>query len=210
MADCPFLYLVPEPGVDPKTAGLAVGNQSIVRRYNMKCYEIFSKLSSELSNEIFCYLLESEKPVYKAIIRNVAARRKLRPIFIERKPKNERHAWLHQTLSSKGVDDITAQVFQVWLLGAQRPMICEFLDSIGIPHDGKGIVETLPSEPSRDELNDKISKLLETHPAEVVAVYLHAFQAMDETGWSALKEMLASDPRLALGSRPQPVTKPPE
>ncbi|MBV8328862.1 MAG: hypothetical protein JOZ61_00140, partial [Verrucomicrobia bacterium] len=82
----------------------------------MKCHEIFSKLSSELSNEIFCYLFEAEKPVYKAIIRNVAARRKLRPIFIERKPKNERHAWLHQTLSSKGVDDITAQVFQVWLL----------------------------------------------------------------------------------------------
>jgi len=176
----------------------------------MKCYEIFSKLSPELSNEIFCYLLESEKPVYKAIIRNVAARRKLRPIFIERKPKNERHAWLHQTLSSKGADDITAQVFQVWLLGAQRPMICEFLDSLGIAHDGKGIVENLPSEPSRDVLNDKISKLLEKHPAEVVALYLNAFQAMDETGWSALEEILANDPQLALDARPQSLRKPSE
>jgi hypothetical protein len=164
----------------------------------MKCYEIFSKLSSELSNEIFCYLLESEKPVYKAIIRNVATRRKLRPIFIERKPKNERHAWLRQTLSSKGTDDITAHVIQVWLLGAQRPMICEFLDSLGIAHDGKGIVDSLPSEPSRDELNDKISKLLEKHPPEVVSAYLHAFQAMDETGWSTLEEILAGDPRLTL------------
>ncbi|MBV8224473.1 MAG: hypothetical protein JO232_04705 [Verrucomicrobia bacterium] len=176
----------------------------------MKCYEIFSKLSPELSNEIFCYLLESEKPVYKAIIGNVAARRKLRPVFIERKPKNERHAWLHQTLSSKGADDITAQVFQVWLLGAQRPMICEFLDSLGIAHDGKGIVESLPSEPSRDQLNDKISKLLEKHPAEVVALYLHAFQAMDETGWSALEEILASDPQLALDARPQSFREPSE
>jgi hypothetical protein len=200
MADCPFLYLVlsgPE-SEDPKTAGLAVGNQSIVRRYNMKCYEIFSKLSPELSNEIFCYLLESEKPVYKAIIRNVAARRKLRPIFIERKPKNERHAWLHQTLSTKGADDITAQVIQVWLLGAQRPMICEFLDSLGVAHDGKGIVDSLPSEPSREELNDKISKLLENHPPEVVSLYLNAFQAMDETGWSTLTEILAGDSRLTL------------
>ena len=43
----------------------------------MKCYEIFSKLSPELTSEIFAYLLESEKPVYKAMIQNIASRRKL-------------------------------------------------------------------------------------------------------------------------------------
>jgi hypothetical protein len=169
----------------------------------MKCYEIFSKLSPELTNEIFGYLLESEKAVYKAIIENVATRRKLRPIFIERKPKNERHAWLQQALSMKGADDITTQLFQIWLLGAHRIMICEFLDSLGIAHDGKGVVESLPAEPPREELSEKISKLLGNHSPEVVAVYLHAFQAMDETGWSVLNDLLANDPRLALGARAQ-------
>jgi hypothetical protein len=169
----------------------------------MKCYEIFSKLSPELTNEIFSYLLESEKAVYKAIIQNVASRRKLRPVFIERKPRNERHAWLHQALSMKGTDDITTQLFQIWLLGAQREMICEFLDSLGIAHDGKGVVESLPSEPPREELSEIISKLLNTHTPEVVAVYLHAFQAMDDTGWSALNDLVANDPRLALGRRTQ-------
>jgi hypothetical protein len=167
----------------------------------MNCYEIFSKVSPELTNEIFGYLLESEKAVYKAIIQNIASRRKLRPIFIERKPKNERHAWLQQALSMKGADDIATQVFQIWLLGAQRMMICEFLDSLGITHDGKGVVESLPSEPPRDELSEKISSLLRNHSPEIVAVYLHAFQAMDETGWSVLNEILANDPRLALGAR---------
>jgi hypothetical protein len=169
----------------------------------MNCYEIFSKLSPELTNEIFGYLLESEKAVYKAIIQNVASRRKLRPIFIERKPKNERHAWLRQALSLKGADDITTQLFQIWLLGAHRAMICEFLDSLGIAHDGKGVVESLPSEPPREELSEKISKLLEQHSPEVVATYLHVFQAMDDTGWSALDDLLANDPRLALGARPK-------
>jgi hypothetical protein len=167
----------------------------------MKCYEIFSKLSPELTNEIFSYLLESEKTVYKAIIQNVASRRKLRPVFIDRKPRNERHAWLHQALSMKGADDITTQLFQIWLLGAHRAMICEFLDSLGIAHDGKGVVESLPSEPPREELSEKISKLLKTHPPEVVAVYLHVFQAMDETGWSTLNDLLTNDPRLALEVR---------
>jgi hypothetical protein len=32
----------------------------------------------------------------------------------------------------------------------------------------------------------------------VVAVYLHAFQALDEQGWPSLAELLDEDPRLKL------------
>jgi hypothetical protein len=163
----------------------------------MKCYEIFSKLSPELTNEIFGYLLECERPVYKAMIQKIASRRKLRPVFIERKPKSERHLWLQQALSLKSCDDIAVQLLQIWLLGAQREMICEFLDSLGIQHDGKGVVENLPAEPAREKLHDTITKLLEKRPPEVVAVYLHAFQAMDETGWSVLDETLTTDTRVS-------------
>ena len=165
----------------------------------MKCHEIFNRLSPELTNEIFAHLIEHEKPVYKAMIQNIATRRKLRPVFIERKPKNERHIWLRQALSMRGADDIATQLLQIWLLGAHRQMICDFLDSLGIKHDGKGVVDSLPAEPSREALTDTITKLLEGRSAEVVAVYLHAFQAMDETGWSTLDEVLANDARVALG-----------
>jgi len=65
----------------------------------IKCYEIFGRLSPKLTNEIFAHLLENEKPVYKAMIQNIATRRKLRPVFIERKPRDERHDWLKQALS---------------------------------------------------------------------------------------------------------------
>ena len=164
----------------------------------MKCYEVFGKLSPELTNEIFAYLLEFEKPVYKAMVQNIASRRKLRPVFIERKPKQERHLWLHQALSLKSADDLTMQLLQIWLLGAQREMICEFLDSLGIEHDGKGVVDNLPAAPSRERLDQTISKLLEKRSPEAVALYLHAFQAMDETGWSILDEALATDPRISL------------
>ena len=146
----------------------------------------------------FVFLLEHEKPVYKAMIQNIAARRKLRPIFIERKPKRERCLWLQQALSQKSFDDLAIQLFQIWLLGAHREMICDFLDLLGIKHDGKGVVDDLPPEPTREALTEALTKLLEKHAREIVAVYLHAFQAMDETGWSTLDEILSSDPRVAL------------
>jgi hypothetical protein len=163
----------------------------------MKCYEIFSKLTPAVAEEIFDYMHQNEKAVYKAMIQNVAACRKLRPVFVERKPNNERHMWLREALSRKPADDITAQVFQIWLLDAQREMICEFLDGLGIAHDGKGVVENLPSEPSKATLEAALSKLLERHPPEVVTVYLHVFQAMDDHGWPTLDEILKTDKRLA-------------
>jgi hypothetical protein len=164
----------------------------------MKCYEICGRVSPELMNSILGFLLEQEKPVYKAMIQNLATRRKLRPIFIERKPKIERHIWIQQALSSKSSDELAIQLLQIWLLGAYREMICEFLDLLEIKHDGKGVVEDLPPEPSREALAETIAKLLEKHQREVVAVYLHAFQAMDETGWATLEEELRDDKRVAL------------
>jgi hypothetical protein len=164
----------------------------------MKSYEICSRISPELMNSVLVFLLEHEKPVYKAIIQNIAARRKLRPVYIERKPKIERHLWIQRALSSKGSDDLAVQLLQIWLLGEYREMICDFLDLLGIKHDGKGVVDDLPPEPPREVLTQTITKLLEKYHREIVAVYLHAFQAMDETGWSTLGEVLSADPRVAL------------
>jgi hypothetical protein len=164
----------------------------------MKSYEICSRISPELMNSVLVFLLEHEKPVYKAIIQNIAARRKLRPVYIERKPKIERHLWIQRALSSKGSDDLAVQLLQIWLLGEYREMICDFLDLLGIKHDGKGVVDDLPPEPTREVLTQTITKLLEKYHREVVAVYLHAFQAMDEAGWSTLGEVLSADPRVAL------------
>jgi hypothetical protein len=169
----------------------------------MTSYEIFGRCSSLLANEIFVYLQEKEKPVYRAVIQNLANQRKLRPVFIERKPKPERHTWLHQALARKPADDLATQVLQIWLLGAQQPLICGFLEALQIKHDGKGVVDQLPPEPEPPKLQAAIDVILEHHSPEVVTVYLHLFRMMDDAGWKHLDEILGNDARLVLGDKPQ-------
>jgi hypothetical protein len=43
--------------------------------------------------------------------------------------------------------------------------------------------------------------LLANRQSEIVSVYLHAFQAMDDAGWPSLNEILDADARLTLGDR---------
>jgi len=165
----------------------------------MRSHEIFRECPTEVVNEIFVYLHEHERAVYRSIIQNIATQRKLRPVFIERKPKTERHEWLRQALSRKPADDVAAQTLQIWLLGAQKDLICQFLDALEIPHDGKGFVDQLPPEPSSEKLNAAVDQILESHRPEIVAVYLNLFQAMDDAGWKGLGEILTTNSRLKIG-----------
>ncbi len=168
----------------------------------MKSHEIFQQMSPALAGEIFSYLQKEQKPVLKAAIQGLANQRNLRAIFVERKPPNERIIWLQSALSRKISDTLAAHLLQAWLLGAQKPMLCDLLDSVGIKRDEDGTVENLPESPPKEKLTEAVTQLIEKYPAEAVAVYLHAFHDMDsEVSWPPLGEILAEDERLQLGVR---------
>jgi hypothetical protein len=168
----------------------------------MTSYEIFGHCSSQLANDILAYLQEKEKPVYRAVIQNLAVQRKLRPVFVERKPKPERHTWLHQALARKPAGEVATQVLQIWLLGSQQPLICEFLDALEIKHDGKGVVDELPPEPDAEKVRAAVNRIVEHYPSEIVTVYLQMFRMMDDSGWKHLGEILSTDQRLRLPDWP--------
>ena len=161
-------------------------------------HEIFARMPPDVSGQLFSFLQEKEKPLYKATIETLTKARKLRPIFIERRPRDERSAWLHANLSKPLHDAVAAHLLQIWLVGAHASLLCDFLDALGIAHDENGTVEALPSSPPKPELAKAIEGLIAKHDPGVVAVYLHAFQAMDEKGWEPLAELLAEDARLKL------------
>jgi NADPH-dependent 7-cyano-7-deazaguanine reductase QueF-like protein len=50
------------------------------------------------------------------------------------------------------------------------------------------------------KLKSAIETLLAKYPPEAVAVYLNAFNDMNEANWANLKSILESDPRLQLGA----------
>jgi hypothetical protein len=156
-------------------------------------------MSPTLAAQIFSWLHTEQKPVYKAAIQGLANQRNLRGVFIERKPPAERFPWMHSALSRKVSDSLASHLLQAWLLGANKRMLCDFLDAMEIKHDEDGTVEDLPAAPPKEKIAAAVAGLLEKYPAETVAVYLHAFRDMDSAvDWPALDEILAEEPRLRL------------
>ena len=104
----------------------------------MKSFEIIDQMSLELVTEILGYLQNEQTPVYKSMVQALAGQRKLRPVFVERKPRDERYAWMKSALARKPSDAVAAHLLQAWLLGAEQAMLCAFLDSLCIAPEQDG------------------------------------------------------------------------
>ena len=165
----------------------------------MKSHEIFSGMSPALAADIFTFLQTEQKPVYKTAIQGLANQRNLRAVFIERKLPAERFSWMQGALGRSMSDSLASHLLQAWLFGANKQMLCDFLDGMQIKHDDDGTVDDLPAAPPKEKIATAASSLLDKYSAETVAVYLHAFRDMDSAvQWPALDEILAEEPRLKL------------
>ncbi|MAS96305.1 MAG: hypothetical protein CMO55_24135 [Verrucomicrobiales bacterium] len=165
----------------------------------MKAYEMFQEMKPETAVSVFQYLRDEQREVYSASLASLAANRKLRPVFIQRKPAPAQIEWMAKNIRLKGSNEIAEHVLQLWLMKAHQDMLTTFLDGLGIEHDGEGAAEDLPEDIDAKKLKTTVTKLLKDNDPEVVAVYLHTFQLQRSEGWPEITELIAATPELQLG-----------
>ena len=174
----------------------------------MKAFEMFQEISSETAVSIFQYLREEQRDVYTASLSTLAANRKLRPVFIQRKPAAAQIEWLAKNAKLRGSAEIAEHVLQIWLMKANQDVLIKFLDGIGIEHDGEGAAEDLPEEIDAKKLKATVDGLLKDHNPEVVKIYLNIFQLQRENGWDSLTKLIAETPDLQFGVEEEPAPAP--
>ena len=164
----------------------------------MKAHLLIQAIGPELRNEILAYLQTEQRGAYRAAIDNLAVQKKLRPVFIQKKTKEQQAAWLYDQLRIKTGDALAEQIIQIWLLKGKPKMLTTFLDAVGIEHDGNGEVKDLPEEIEATKAKKGIDALLKDFPPKHVALYMHIFQMQKEGGWPGLTEAIAGHPDLQL------------
>lgn len=162
-------------------------------------HELFGFMSPPLAGEIIAYIHESDKPAYRAALKAVAEARHVRPVFLERQPRAQQHSTILSTLTRPSSEVLAASVLRQWLVKKYNAMLVDFLNALGIPHK-EGVVDDLPETMDDARLKAAVETLLAKYPPEVVAVYLNAFNDMNEANWANLKTLLENDTRLQLGS----------
>ena len=161
----------------------------------LNSFELLGFISPDLSNRILSDSAQDNREVYEATLAGVAKLRRMRPQFIKSQPKIGRHKIIIDSLKRPAFEEVASQLLRGWLIKHQKDMLVQFLDSLEIEHEN-GVVEDLPDNVSEDALDKSIQVLLGNHDREVVILYLHAFQNMNDAGWSSLKKTLETDERV--------------
>ena len=164
----------------------------------LTAHELLGFMSPKLSAEILEHAYHANKEIYKATLAVVAQARKVRPVFLQRQPRAERHLAMLATLTRPAMEPAAGGLLRGWLLKKHGALLADFLNALGVPHKD-GVVEDLPASMDDARLAAAVDAVLARHPQEVVVVYLHAFYEMNEARWPNLKQMLENDPRLRLG-----------
>ena len=161
----------------------------------LNSFELLGFISSDLSNQILSDSSEDNREVYDATLNGVAKLRRMRPQFLRKQPKPARHKLIIESLKRPAFEEVASQLLRGWLIKHQKNMLILFLDTLNIQHED-GVVEDLPNEITDEGLDKAINRLLEQNEREIVVLYLHAFQSMNDSGWANLKAALETDERL--------------
>lgn len=160
-------------------------------------------MPTSMLNEILEFTWANDKALYRVTMEAVAQSRKVRSVFLERQPRSERHTVMANTLTRPPLIVAANNLISNWLIKKHTSVLTDFLDALKIPHE-KGVVEDLPKEMEDAALTAAIDNLLAKYPHNVVVLYLHAFNDMNEAHWPNLTEKLKTDARLHFENEPAP------
>ncbi len=165
----------------------------------MNAYQIYQNADPALITDLFTWLRNEEKDLYKNAVSSLANDRKLRPLFIQKKSFPDQIAWLHKTLKLKSTDMMGEHIFQLYFMKGNEELLVTFCDAMGIEHDGKGAVEgELPETLDATKTKEAVDLLLSKFDSKLVTAYLYVFNLQTTGGWDSITAILESDDRLKL------------
>jgi hypothetical protein len=161
-------------------------------------HTIWPTLSPQLANDILLAVQKGNKKLYRTAVEVMAPRMGVRVPTLLETPKAQRHeAWI-RILARPEMEVLSFNLLSTWLIENHRPMLCAWLDALGIEHGANGCADNFPPQPDAAVLKKSVNLLLQKFDSRIVGVYLRTFNQIDETQWPVLDEILSTEPRLQL------------
>ncbi len=164
----------------------------------MPTHPIWPALKPEEAHAVFLCANETHKKLYRSAVDALSKHMGLRSHLVLEMPKVERHAEWQRLLGYPQLEPLSFNFLCHWLIESQSPLLVAWLDALGVPHDGHGVVETFPPAPSQAALKKALDAVLAKFDAKTVSIYLRTFNEIDGVNWADLDALIAEDPRLAL------------
>ncbi|PTX99655.1 hypothetical protein DB346_17675 [Verrucomicrobia bacterium LW23] len=147
-------------------------------------------MPAALANDICITAQTTNKRLYNTALEVAVPRMAMRRGKVMEMPKIQRHAFFAKIFAYPQMEALTFNLLSNWLVEKQVDMLVLWLDTLGIPHNGKGCADNFPFVPDAAKLSEGIAKLLEKYDPWLVKLYLVTFNEIDETHWPELNRLI--------------------
>jgi hypothetical protein len=119
----------------------------------------------------------------------ITKRLHVRPVFVRRLPPEKKAGYL---ANDPGINaGVWDAVMVSYHLGAQRALLSDFLNAVGIPNDNGRLDNTdSATPPTVEQLNEALRTVGEKHDKLDLLVYLAALSVQDERLWQNLPPVI--------------------
>jgi len=116
------------------------------------------------------WVQKGNKKLYRTAVEVMAPRMGIRVPTLLEMPKAQRHATWIQILARPEMEVLSFNILSTWLIESQRPMLCAWLDALGIKHGDNGCADSFPPQPDAAALKKGVDLLLKQFDSRIVGV----------------------------------------
>ncbi|MAJ59839.1 MAG: hypothetical protein CBC48_07685 [bacterium TMED88] len=156
----------------------------------MRPHEIFASMSPEQSEAFFARLAEESPLMFAQSVQAAAIAMKSRPQYLLKQPMAKRAAAVRRALARVAATSLAEEVLAVYFLECRKPLLTEWLDTLGLSHEEGVLAENSPSCPDSATLEKAVAEYRSAEDDPDRLLLLRAFAAQSAINWPQLETLI--------------------
>ncbi len=156
----------------------------------MRPFQVFAGMSPEHATAVMRALSEHAPAIFAQAVHAASIALKARPAYLRRQPFAKRAEAVRRALARVGSNDIAEELLAVYFLECRKPLLIEWLDSLGIAHEDGTLEEDAPAPPPEADLAKAVEHFRAIDEDLDRELLLRAFASQRAVDWQALDALL--------------------
>lgn len=156
----------------------------------MRAYQVFGRMTPERAETILNEIREKMPAVYHQAVAAASAVFKARPKFLLQQSPARRAGLVRQALSRVAANELAEEVLAAYFLEIRKPLLIEWLDTLGVEHEEGALQSDHLSCPSQEKLDAALAAFRRGEDGADRELLLEAFAAQSAVDWPALEAAL--------------------
>jgi hypothetical protein len=156
----------------------------------VKAYQVFARMTPERAHALLEGLRAEAPGVYTQALGAASVWLRARPQFVMKQGPEKRAQFVRRALSRVSSNLIAEEVLAAYFLQVKKPLLVEWLDTLGLEHEDGSLKLDAPPEPERGVLEKAVAAFRKADDGPDRELLLEAFAAQSAIDWPALEALL--------------------